>query len=97
MIITRTIGGKEIEIKLSEQELFDAFVEQERIWDVDYVTNESECDDRFDCITDEERTNTIEAIATEMRRRANKYGESDYDALMAAMDEYFEKLKEGKS
>lgn len=97
MIITRTIEGKEIEIKLSEQELFDAFIEQERIWDVDYVTNESECDDRFDYITDEEKADAIEVIATEMRRRANKYGESDYDALMAAMDEYFEKLEEGKS
>ena len=37
MIIKRMIDGKGYEFKLTEMELFDAYCEQERIWDMGYV------------------------------------------------------------
>lgn len=100
MKISREINGKEMEIPLTRDELSEAFFEQQRIWDENYVRNYLS-----DRSTDKERRlefktqngvdvgslmksdKIISGIAAEMRRKADKYGMSDYEALEEAIQE----------
>ena len=97
MTIKRVIGGKEFEIKLSEQELYAAYCEQEREFDI------SSCNDYYDCMYWDEdwydnkdlRENIIEEAATNLRRNIDKYDMSfDYAIAEAFADAVREYVKE---
>lgn len=89
MKIKREINGQMIEIELTEQELYQAYCEQEEIFDRDSCDNYFEmmyCHEKwYEDVDEESRLNIVEAAATELRRNINKYDMSwDY-----AMDEAF--------
>lgn len=72
MTITRIINGKELELELNSQELYDAYIEQEHKWDV------SDVDARYGhLLTDEQ----VDALAYEMRRQRDKY-DLDFETAM---------------
>lgn len=83
MKIKRTIDGREIEIELTEQELFDAFTEQEFIFDLDNVRNYfmDYTDEDFQQeygISREEAESRFEDVASQLRRNIDKY-DMDYE------------------
>lgn len=78
------------EYELTEKELFQAYLEQEHIWDVDYVSNWSSDWEEFDDMSKDELLDAIDEIAYKMRRIADKTGISDFDALTTAIEEYLE-------
>lgn len=82
MKIKRIVDGVEHEFELTRQERFDAYCEQQHIWDADYVWNIYGEEIEQMC------KNEIEDIAYEMRRLVDKYGVSEEYAL----DEAFEKV-----
>lgn len=82
MKIKRIINGVTYEFELTNSERFDAYIEQEHEWDVDYVRNEWDNED----LDPEERESMVEDVAYEMRRQVNKYCMSDYEALCIAAD-----------
>lgn len=88
MKIKRTINGIEYEFELTEQERFDAYCEQQHVWDADYVRNIYGEEIEQMCKTEAEIDAFIEDIAYEMRRLVDKYGVSEEYAL----DEAFEKV-----
>ena len=98
--ISREINGKEMEIPLTRDELSEAFFEQQRIWDESYVRNylsdrstdkerrlEFKAQHGVDVDFLMKYDKIISGIAAEMRRKADKYGMSDYDALEEAIQE----------
>lgn len=77
MVIKRTIDGEERIFVLTSMELFNAYSEQEHIWDVDYVESQLE-NGLFEeiediCFDEADRAEIAEEIASEMRRQINKY------------------------
>ena len=88
MKIKRTINGIEYEFELTRQERFDAYCEQQHIWDVDYVAAEYEEEAKRTCKTEAEIDAFIEDIAYEMRRLMDKYDVS----VEYALDEAFEEV-----
>lgn len=92
MIIKRTVDGKEMTFKLTEQELFNAFEEQEHIWDVNavesYVCMYTD-EDYMDAwnITKEQFTELIPDIAYRLRRYVIKYDMSEESALNEALQD----------
>ena len=100
MKISREINGKEMEIPLTRDELSEAFFEQQRIWDESYVRNylsdrstdrerrlEFKSQNGVDVGSLMKSDKIISGIAAEMRRKADKYGMSDYEALEEAIQE----------
>ena len=98
--ITREINGMEMEIPLTKDELSEAFFEQQRIWDESYVRNylsdrstdkerrlEFKAQHGVDVDFLMKYDKIISGIAAEMRRKADKYGMSDYEALEEAIQE----------
>ena len=98
--ISREINGKEMEIPLTRDELSEAFFEQQRIWDESYVRNylsdrstdkerrlEFKAQHGVDVDFLMKYDKIISGIAAEMRRKADKYGMSDYEALEEAIKE----------
>ena len=98
--ISREINGKEMEIPLTRDELSEAFFEQQRIWDESYVRNylsdrstdrgrrlEFKSQNGVDAGSLMKSDKIISGIAAEMRRKADKYGKSDYEALEEAIQE----------
>ena len=98
--ISREINGKEMEIPLTRDELSEAFFEQQRIWDESYVRNylsdrstdrerrlEFKAQHGVDVDFLMKYDKIISGIAAEMRRKADKYGMSDYEALEEAIQE----------
>ena len=97
MTIKRVIGGREFEIKLSEQELYAAYCEQEREFDV------QSCNDYYDCMYWDEdwyddktvRKNIIEEATMNLRKNIDKYEMSfDYAIAEAFVDALREYIKE---
>ena len=98
--ISREINGEEMEIPLTRDELSEAFFEQQRIWDESYVRNhlsdrstdkerrlEFKAQHGVDVDFLMKYDKIISGIAAEMRRKADKYGMSDYEALEEAIQE----------
>lgn len=77
MIITRTINGVEFEFELNSQELYEAYMEQQHKWDINFVRNLTSCNYNYD-LTDDE----VSAVAREARRQADKY-DLDFDFATA--------------
>ena len=98
MTIKRVVNGVEMEFVLTNFELFDAYCEQEQIWDIqactDYFSNNYSDEEWFENVSAEVKQNIIEAAAFEMRRSINKY-DTDFeyaisDAFVHAISEYIE-------
>ena len=98
--ISREINGKEMEIPLTRDELSEAFFEQQRIWDESYVRNylsdrRTDRERRLEFKAQHgvyvgslmKSDKIISGIAAEMRRKADKYEMSDYEALEEAIQE----------
>lgn len=75
MVIKRTFGGVEFKLTLSSDELFDAFEEQQFLFDSEDVK-----DMLYDIdtlgeygITTEDALGMVDQMAYEMRRNINKY------------------------
>ena len=98
--ISREVNGKEMEIPLTRDELSTAFFEQQRIWDESYVRNflsdlhkdkekrlEFKAQNGIAINSILKSDKTISRISAEMRRKADKYGMSDYEALEEAVQE----------
>lgn len=98
--ISREVNGKKMEIPLTRDELSTAFFEQQRIWDESYVRNflsdlHKDKEKRLEFKTQNgiainsilKSDKTISRISAEMRRKADKYGISDYEALEEAVQE----------
>ena len=98
--ISREVNGEEMEIPLTRDELSEAFFEQQRIWDESYVRNylsdrstdkerrlEFKAQHGVDVDFLMKYDKIISGIAAEMRRKADKYGMSDYEALEEAIQE----------
>ena len=96
--ISREVNGKEMDIPLTRDELSEAFFEQQRIWDESYVRNylsdrstdkerrlEFKAQHGVDVDFLMKYDKIISGIAAEMRRKADKYGMSDYEALEEAI------------
>ena len=97
---SREVNGKKMEIHLTRDELSTAFFEQQRIWDESYVRNflsdlHKDKEKRLEFKTQNgiginsilKSDKTISRISAEMRRKADKYGMSDYEALEEAVQE----------
>ena len=96
MTIKRTIDGKEREFVLTPREMFDAYCEQEHIWDADYVGSElSEELEEF-CVDEADRKNIADAIAYEMRSLFDKYDVSQEYALTEAFNEIKKRRESGE-
>lgn len=82
MKIIRDYYGQKIEIKLTEHKLYQAYCEQEHLFDLETAKN---CVDSgifdFKTITTEKYEELIKKIATQYRRNIDKYGMSHEDAL----------------
>ena len=98
--ISREVNGKKMEIHLTRDELSTAFFEQQRIWDESYVRNflsdlHKDKEKRLEFKTQNgiginsilKSGKTISRISAEMRKKADKYGMSDYEALEEAVQE----------
>ena len=98
--ISREVNGKEMDIPLTRDELSEAFFEQQRIWDESYVRNylsdrstdkerrlEFKAQHGVDVDFLMKYDKIISGIAAKMRRKADKYGMSDYKALEEAIQE----------
>ena len=70
-----------VEFELTKEELFEAYVEQEHIWDVDYVFNMLPDFEEYDSIPKNKREDVIEKVATAMRAFVLKNDCNDYEAL----------------
>ena len=78
------------EFELTSTELFEAYCEQEHIWDVDYVTATLPDFEEYDIIPEAKRDEVIDELATEMRQYVLKCEcISDYDALIEVVEKYF--------
>ena len=98
--ISREVNGEEMEIPLTRDELSEAFFEQQRIWDESYVRNylndlRKDKEKRLEFKSQNgiginsilKSDKTISRISAEMRRKTDKYGMSDYEALEEAIQE----------
>lgn len=78
------------EFELSPEELFEAYCEQEHIWDIDYVASTLPDFEEYDLIPEVKRDEVIDELATRMRQYVLKYEYySDYDALIEVVEKYF--------
>lgn len=75
MVIKRTFGGVEFKLTLSSDELFDAFEEQQFLFDSEDVKDMLYDTDTLGeyGITTEDALDMVDQMAYEMRRNINKY------------------------
>lgn len=96
--IVREIDGRRIEIPLTNKELYKAFLEQQRLFEEEYVINylEERLNDKklradfkakyeVDVNVLLKSDELISQIAAGMHRKADKYGMSDEEALREAI------------
>lgn len=69
------------EFELTKEELFEAYVEQEHIWDVNYVRYTLIDFEEYDSIPENKREDVIEKVATAMRTFMLRNDCNEYDAL----------------
>lgn len=88
MTIYRDIEGENRSIELTDEELTKAYFEQQHKWDVQYVTENL---DRFIALqADTDKyglEDSIDMVASEMRRNISKHGMDDREALDDAIQE----------
>ena len=99
MKIKRTVNGQELEFELTAQERWEAYYEQEKLFDTEdcanviYEMSDEECFDAYK-ITVEEFRKLLPYMGQEMRRRLDTYGrEWTYardGAIRAIIGEYLE-------
>lgn len=78
--------GKEIE--LTKEELFNAYLEQENLFDIQNIEDNMECyldENEFDMLKGNE--NFIEETANELRRNQDKYDMDYENAIREAFEE----------
>lgn len=87
MKITRKINGQLCDIELTENEMFNAYEEQQFKWDHETAKERlsQSDDDTFDDLTDAQFECVINQVAYEMRRQMDKYGYDTDDALDRAI------------
>lgn len=92
MKIKRNIGGVEVEIELTHDEVAEAYLEHEHFYDCESVRGDlnSGCYEEFEGLSDEEWENAVHEIAWEARRQMEKYGLDEWDARDAARKKYVE-------
>ena len=77
MKIKRTVGNKEMEFELTGAELYDAYQEEQHIFDKDDILNWIwDCDDEYFAeqgVTKKAMEDFSDAMADEMRRYIDKY------------------------
>lgn len=69
------------EFELTREELFEAYMEQEHIWDSDYVRYTLIDFGKYDLIPENKREDVIEKIARAMRTFMFRNDCNEYDAL----------------
>ncbi len=69
------------EFELTREELFEAYVEQEHIWDADYVRYTLIDFGKYDSIPENKREDVIEKVARAMRTFMLRNDCNEYDAL----------------
>ena len=92
--LSRKINGHEVELALTDEELVKAFMEQEHLWDVSYVSDvlteiqdipekRKEFFETYGLAVDSflKSDKLISRLAAGMRRAADKQGISDFEAL----------------
>lgn len=90
MKITREVNGVSMVFELSSQEVFNAYEEQEHIWDVAYIEDNFGEDERFNCMSDEERSEAYEDIAWDFRKTVNDMEHPDeWECACDAREEFF--------
>lgn len=92
MKIKRTVNGKEMIFELTDNELFNAFEEQEHIWDVNAVEGYVSLFDNDDYIetwgiTKEQYEELVDEMAYRMRRYVLKYEMSEEYAQDEAIND----------
>lgn len=98
MIIKREINGNVIEIKLTDDELYSAYIEKQGIFDEDdvrdivYSLDDDELEDMYG-ISRHDIEPIIPEIAREMRWNINRYDMSWQDARDAAMAKSCETMR----
>lgn len=89
MKIKRTVDGCTIEIELTEEELIDAYKEQEQKYDIAFVSlDEDNIAERFGEQPIEYEDALLDVIAEKMRKILNEDSQSRFNALDRAIDEY---------
>lgn len=91
MTIQRSFGGKTYDIELTDEELFEAYLEKEHMFDIQDVTDMLNGMSDFDIneyygVTREEAVLLIDEIANEMRRDIDKYDMSWQNARDEAIE-----------
>lgn len=91
MVVKRKIDGAVHEFKLTESELYNAYREQEHIYDLDGVVGFFDCFEDGDLLdfcnmTRKQVEAKYEDIAYEMRRNIDKYNMLEEYALDEAVD-----------
>ena len=91
MKIKRTVGGKEVEFELTDSELFNAFVEQQRRFDrsdcEDYLDNYYSDAPWYGTLEKSRRETLIEEAAHKLRRNIDRDDISFEYALQFAFDD----------
>jgi hypothetical protein len=92
MTITREVNGKEVEFSLTPVELYNAFEEQQHIFDVEDVKNYFDGYSEADFIREYGRPGAeirllFGEVAYEMRRNIDKYDMDWFYAREAAISE----------
>lgn len=106
MKIKREFCGQMVEIELTSDELYEAFIEQEHQFDLmscrDYLSN-TYCEEPwYDDLPEETKAMIVNDAAYELRRNIDKYEMSFDYAIVDAfantfMDHYPEALRKGES
>lgn len=79
---------EEKEIELTKEELFNAYLEQENLFDVENIEDNMECyfdEDEVEMFKDNK--DFIEEAANELRRNQDKYGMDYENAIREAFEE----------
>lgn len=98
MIIKRVIDGNEYEFVLDPTELFNAYREQEHLYDVSDIESYFDCFDADDIVdfcgmNREEVEKLFDYMAYEMRRKMDKYNMSFEFARDEAIKDVIEERK----
>ena len=85
MTIKRKINNMVIEIELTNDELFDAYIEQEHKFDLDscdtFFHTMYACEEWYEGLDKETESNIIEDAAYQLRRNIDKY-DMDFEYAM---------------
>lgn len=97
MKIKREINGKMIEIELTSRELYQAYCEQEHLFDMESCRDEFSMryseEGWYENVSDEDRDFIIEEVAIILRRNLDKYDVTfDYGMDLAFNSEEIKKI-----